>query len=291
MTLAKRVDAHQHFWDLNVRDQPWTVGLPLLRRSFDIADLRPHIVANRIDLSVVVQTICVPEETPELLALAAKEPSIGGVVGWVDLCTPGVKDRVAFLQELPGGDRLVGIRHQVQEEPDPRWLCRPDVRRGLQAVAAAGLVYDLVVRHHQLPAVIETASALPEVPFVLDHAGKPPIASGAISPWREHVTSLGRLSNVAVKLSGMVTEAEHQGWTVEQLRPYGDVLLEAFGASRTMWGSDWPVCLLAASYDEVLGSAEQLTASLSAPELAAVFGGNAVAWYGLEKQYGLEKPK
>ena len=127
------------------------------------------------------------------------------------------------------------------------------------------------------------------MPFVLDHAGKPAIASGAITPWREHVTSLARQDNVAVKLSGMVTEADHQGWTVEQLRPYADVLLEAFGASRTMWGSDWPVCLLAASYDEVLESAEELTASLSATELAAVFGGSAVAWYGLESESGLEK--
>jgi L-fuconolactonase len=289
MTSIERVDAHQHFWDLEVRDQPWTDGLPRLRRSFGIADLRPHLLANRIGLTVVVQTICIAEETPELLALAAKEPSIGGVVGWVDLCDPGVEDRIAFLRELPGGDRLVGIRHQVQEEPDPRWLCRPDVQRGLQAVAAAGLVYDLVVRHQQLPSVIETASALQGVHFILDHGGKPPIAGGAISPWREYVTSLARLGNVAVKLSGMVTEAEHQGWTVEQLRPYGDVLLETFGASRTMWGSDWPVCLLAASYQEVLASAEQLTASLSAPEVAAVFGGSAVAWYGLEKHYGLEK--
>ena len=230
MTPVKRVDAHQHFWDLNVRDQPWTDGLPLLRRSFGLADLRPHLVDNRIDLTVVVQTICVAEETPELLAFAAKEPSIGGVVGWVDLCTPGVEDRIACLRELPGGDRLVGTRHQVQEETDPRWLCRPDVRRGLEAVAAAGLVYDIVVRHHQLPAVIETATALEEVPFVLDHAGKPPIASGAISPWREHVSSLARLPNVAVKLSGMVTEADRDGWTVEQLGPYGDVVLEAFGA-------------------------------------------------------------
>ncbi|HUC13371.1 MAG TPA: amidohydrolase family protein, partial [Acidimicrobiales bacterium] len=233
----------------------------------------------------------VPEETAELLALAGKEPSIGGVVGWVDLTTPGVGDRIAFLRELPGGDRLAGTRHQVQEEPDPRWLCRPDVRSGLEAVAAAGLVYDLVVRDHQLPAVIETASALEELRFVLDHGGKPPIASGEISPWREQVTSLARLGNVAVKLSGLVTEAEHQGWTVEQLRPYGDVLLDAFGPSRTMWGSDWPVCLLAASYDEVLESAEQLTASLSAPERAAVFGGNAVAWYGLEKRYEPEERK
>jgi len=288
MTPVKRVDAHQHFWDLDVRDQPWTAGLPLLRRSFGLADLHPHLVANRVDLTVVVQTICVPEETPELLALAAKEPSIGGVVGWVDLCAPGVEDHIAFLKDLPGGDRLVGIRHQVQEEPDPRWLCRPEVQRGLEAVAAAGLVYDLVVRHQQLPAVIETASALDDVLFVLDHAGKPAIASGAISPWREHVSSLARLPNVAVKLSGMVTEADHEGWTVEQLRPYGDVLLNAFGAGRTMWGSDWPVCLLAASYDEVMRSAEELTVSLSAPELAAVFGGTAVAWYGLEEQHGLD---
>jgi L-fuconolactonase len=281
MPPAQRVDAHHHVWDLGVRDQPWTAGLPQLRRSFALADLRPHLSANQVGLTVVVQTVCVAEETPELLALAAADPVIGGVVGWVDLCSPGVADELASLRERPGGDRLVGIRHQVQQEPDPRWLCRPDVRRGLRAVSAAGLAYDVVARPHQLSAVVETAVELDSVRFVLDHGGKPPVATGALSPWSAHIASLGLLSNVAVKFSGLVTEADHSAWTVEQLRPYADVLLGAFGAGRTMWGSDWPVCLLAAAYDEVVGAVEQLSAAMSAAERDAIFGGTARAWYAL----------
>jgi L-fuconolactonase len=280
-TQSGRVDSHHHLWDLAVRDQPWTDGLPLLQRSFDFSDIRPLLFANHVDRTVVVQTVDVPGETPELLALAAREPAIGGVVGWVDLCSPAVEDQIASLRELPGGNHLVGIRHHVQDEPDERWLCRPEVQRGLRAVGAAGLVNDLVVHHDQLPVVIEAAGALDEVTFVLDHGGKPLIAKGEVSPWRELMAHTARLPNVAVKLSGLVTEADYELWTVDQLRPYADVILGAFGASRTMWGSDWPVCLLAASYERVVESASQLTASLSPVERDAFFGGTAVEWYGL----------
>jgi len=276
-----RVDAHHHVWDLEVRDQPWTAELPALRRSFSLTDLRPHLAAHRIDRTVVVQTICVPAEPPELLTLADGAPDVSGAARWVDLTAPDVTDRLAALRECPGGTFLVGVRHQVQEEPDPRWLCRPDVRRGLGAVGDAGLVYDLLVRHYQMPAVVETVAALDQVRFVLDHAGKPPIASGAIDPWRDHLKSLGRLPNAAVKLSGLVTEADHDNWAVEQIRPYAEVTLEAFGANRSMWGSDWPVCMLAACYEDVVAMTDTFTASMSAGERRAVFGGTAAAWYSL----------
>jgi len=277
------VDAHHHVWDLDVRDQPWTAGLPVLRRSFSLSDLRPHLVANRIGATVLVQTVCVADETPEMLALADGAPEVGGVVGWVDLGAPDVDQRLAALREGPGGTYLVGVRHQVQEAPDPRWLYQPDVRRGLAAVGKAGLVYDFVVRAYQLPAVVETVAALGDVRFVLDHGGKPGIIGGSIAPWSDHIRSLSQLPNVAVKLSGLVTEADPGAWTVEQLRPYAEVLIEAFGPERVMWGSDWPVCLLAASYEDVLASAESLTASLSTAERDAVFGGTACTWYSLEE--------
>jgi L-fuconolactonase len=278
----RRVDAHHHVWDLTVRDQPWTAGLPALRRSFSLDDLRPRLRTNHVDRTVVVQTICVEEETPELLELADNAPEVAGVVGWTDLSAPDIADRLAALRQLQGGQYLVGVRHQVQEEPDPGWLGRDEVRHGLQAVGDAGLVYDLVVRHYQLPAVIETVAALGDVRFVLDHAGKPDIARGQIEPWRAQVGELARLPNVAVKLSGLVTEADHHAWTVDQIRPYAEVIIGAFGATRTMWGSDWPVCLLAASYDDVLATAESFVATMSVAEQGQVLGGTALAWYALE---------
>jgi L-fuconolactonase len=275
-----RIDSHHHVWDLAVRDQPWTADLPALRRSFALSDVQPALAANHFDRTVIVQTITVADETPELLGLAQAEPTVAGVVGWLDLTVPDVPTRLAALGAQPGGESLVGIRHQVQGETDPRWLCRPDVRRGLAAVAEAGLTYDLLVVPPQLPAAIETAAALPELRFVLDHAGKPDIAHDGLDGWRAHIVELGALPNVAVKLSGLVTEAG-PGWTVDQLRPYAGVLFDAFGPDRIMFGSDWPVCLLVTSYDGWVDAAEQLTADLSEAERAAVFGGAAARWYGL----------
>lgn len=231
----------------------------------------------------MVQTVCVAEETTELLALAEDACEVAGVVGWTDLVAPGVGDELARVREGPGGRWLAGIRHQLQDVADPGWLRRPEVRRGLRAVGEASLVYDFVVRHHQLPVVKETVAALCDVRFVLDHAGKPPVASGALSPWREQLRALGRSDNLAVKLSGLVSEADLGSWSVEDLRPYVEVVLDVFGPNRTMWGSDWPVCLLAARYEEWLFAAIELTAGLSAGEREAVFGGTAAEWYSLER--------
>jgi len=278
-----RIDAHHHVWDLAVRDQPWTADLPPLRRSFALADLRPDLEEARIERTVLVQTVPVAEETPEFLALAAGPGAdvVAGVVGWVELTAPDVAERLTHLQAATGGDRLVGVRHLVQSEPDPRWLARPDVRRGVAAVGAAGLAYDVLVRPAQLPAAVEIVLALPEVRFVLDHVAKPPIATGELEPWRTDLRRLAAAPNVAVKLSGMVTEADAERWTVADLRPYADVVLDAFGPERTMFGSDWPVCLLAADYATVVAAAEELTADLTATERAAVFGGTAAEWYRL----------
>jgi L-fuconolactonase len=276
-----RVDAHHHVWDLSVRDQPWTHEVPTLRRSFDIEELRPQLAASGIDATVVVQTVCVPDETPELLALATSDPTVRAVVGWVDLTAGDVAERLAELRALPGGPTLVGVRHQVQEEPDPLWLCRSDVRRGLAAVGATGLAFDLLVTPSQLDAAVATARDLPQVRFVLDHAGKPPIASGAIEPWGSALAALSAFPNVAVKLSGLVTEADSSAWSVEQLRPFAQRILSAFGPQRTMFGSDWPVCTLAASYGEVMHTADALSADLSETERAEVFGGTAARWYGM----------
>jgi len=283
--MTPRVDAHHHLWDLTVRDQPWTEGLPTLRRSFALAELEPELRKEGIGATVLVQTVDVPEESPELLALAAAHPVVAGVVGWVDLTAPDVPDRLAALRAEPGGRGLVGVRHGVQSEPDPRWLCRADVRRGLAAVGAAGLVYDLLVVPAQLPAAIETVRALPGLRFVLDHAGKPNIASGTEADrahWAADIRALGAEGNVVVKLSGLVTEADHGGWTPADIRPYAEQVLAAFGPDRTMFGSDWPVCLLAAEYGRVAELARDLIAALSEAERDAVLGATAARWYDLE---------
>jgi L-fuconolactonase len=277
------VDAHHHLWDLTVRDQDWITGPQLapLRRSFTPSDLRLEAERAGVRATVVVQTVTVPEETPEMLAQAAADPLIAGVVGWTDLTAPDVADTLARLRELPGGEFLVGIRHQVQSEPDPRWLLRQDVLRGLAAVADAGLAYDLVILPHQLPAAIEAARLLPALRLVLDHAGKPDIASGALEPWASHIRELAAEPHTYCKLSGLVTEADWKSWTVDELRPFAEVLLGAFGPQRIMFGSDWPVCTLAAQYGEVVDAAHALTDGLGSSERAAVFGGTAVEAYGL----------
>ncbi|MEV5341888.1 amidohydrolase family protein [Streptomyces sp. NPDC052676] len=277
------VDAHHHLWDLSVRDQDWITGPQLapLRRDFTVDDLRAETTAAEVGRTVLVQTVTVPEETPELLALADGHDLIAGVVGWTDLTRPDVADELARLRALPGGRHLKGIRHQIQAEPDPEWLLRPDVRRGLAALAAAGLVHDLVVRPHQLPACVRAAAAHPDLTFVLDHLGKPPVAAGATEPWAGLVRALAALPNTVCKLSGLVTEADPASWAVDDLRPYADVVLDAFGPHRLMFGSDWPVCTLAATYGEVLTTATELTAALSEAERAEVFAGTATRVYGL----------
>jgi L-fuconolactonase len=282
VTAVARIDGHVHVWDLAVRDQPWTAGdYAPLHRSFALADVADERARAGIGGVVLVQTLAVAEETPELLTLAGTDPAVVGVVGWVDLTAADVSEHLCRLQAEPCGDRLVGIRHLVQGEADPRWLCRPDVRRGLSAVAAAGLAYDLLILPHQLPAAHETAAALPELRFVVDHLAKPAIAAGEIEPWATGLRALASLPNVTCKLSGMVTEADWTSWTVEQLRPYAESVLDAFGADRVLFGSDWPVCTLAAGYDEVVRTAEQLVTALDPAERDAVFGGAARAAYRL----------
>ncbi|MFC3572546.1 amidohydrolase family protein [Streptomyces yaanensis] len=277
------VDAHHHVWDLTVRDQDWITGPELrpIRRNFTLVDLEGEARAVGVDRTVLVQTITVAEETPEFLALAEENDIVAGVVGWTDLTSPDVADALARLRELPGGSYLRGIRHQVQGEPDPEWLLRPDVRRGLAAVGEAGLVYDLLVLPHQLPASVKAAASLPELTFVLDHLGKPPIASGTLEPWASQVRALAALPNTVCKLSGMVTEADWENWRVADLRPYADTVLEAFGPDRLMFGSDWPVCTLASTYAEVRDVAHALTPDLGDHERAQILEGTAARVYRL----------
>jgi L-fuconolactonase len=282
MAALTVIDAHHHVWDLEVRDQPWLSGqeMAAIRRSFTVDDLRPAARAAGVGATVVVQTVTVAEETPELLALAAADPLVAGVVGWTDLTSPAVSDELARLAGGPGGARLAGVRHQVQSEPDPDWLRRPDVIRGLRAVAAAGLAYDLVILPHQLPAATYAAAAVPGLTLVLDHAGKPRVADGDLGPWAAAVRALAALPNTTCKLSGLVTEAPQQT-RAQALAVVAEVVLDAFGADRVMFGSDWPVCLLASDYAGVMALARSLAGGLSAAEREAVFGATAARAYRL----------
>ncbi|MEV6237678.1 amidohydrolase family protein [Lentzea sp. NPDC051838] len=276
----RRIDAHHHLWDLDARPQEWLDGLDVIRRSFGLADLSAVTGPSGVDATVLVQVLNSVEETADFLALAGKSDLVAGVVGWVDLTAPDVAEQLDRLRSGPGGDRLVGVRHLVEPEPDPDWLMRPDVLAGLRAVRDAGLAYDLLTRPHQLPAALVAVRAVPDMVFVLDHLSKPDVAGRRIEPWATHLAALAAEPNVVAKLSGLVTEAGPE-WTVGDLQPYVDVALEAFGPDRLMVGTDWPVCLLAAPYSEVLRTAEQLVLGLSAAERELVFGGTAERAYRL----------
>ena len=249
-----------------------------IRRRFGTDDLEPLLRAHGVAGTVVVQARGSLDETRWLLAIAASTPFVRGVVGWIDLTDPDVRD---VLDELRGG-RLVGIRHQVHDEADPDWLLRPDVQRGIAAVGEAGLAYDFLVRARELPAALETAQRHPGVRFVVDHLAKPPLRDGHTEEWARGLEPLSALPNVSCKLSGLVTEADWSGWRREDLIPYFRRALEWFGPERSLFGSDWPVCLLAADYGTVLDLFHAALDGLDDEERDAVLGGNATRVYRLD---------
>jgi L-fuconolactonase len=277
------VDAHHHFWTPSRYDYYWMAGSELdpIRRSYQPADLRPLLRDAGVDFTVLVQTVPSVAETREFLQIAERTPFVQGVVGWVDLTDPAVGDTLDNLKAQPDGKWLVGIRHMVHDEKDPEWLLRPDVQRGLGAVGDAGLAYDLLVRPRELPAAVATARAFPGMRLVVDHIAKPPIASGEIDAWAALMEPFHDLPHVSCKLSGMITEANWRSWTSNDLRPYVATALDVFGLDRVMYGSDWPVCLLAGEYGVVKRALEEALPTLSPDERAKVFGRNAIDFYQL----------
>jgi L-fuconolactonase len=274
-----KLDSHQHFWRYSPADYPWIgAGMERLARDYLPADLMAVAAAEGIGGSVAVQARQTVDETRWLLELAAGQPFIRGVVGWVDLRSDGVAED---LERFAADPRFVGVRHVVQDEPDPRFLLGEEFVRGLRRLEPLGLTYDLLVFPHQLPAAVALAGLLPEQPFVLDHLAKPRIKAGELGAWRRDLEALARHTNVCCKVSGLVTEAHWRAWTPAQFTPYLDVALQAFGPDRLMVGSDWPVCLLAAEYAEVAAIAREFFARLSAAERAAIEGGTATRFYGL----------
>ena len=272
------IDTHQHFWRYDPAEYGWLDdSMATLRRDFLPPDARRDMTAANVQASVAVQARQTLEETRWLLELADRHPFIAGVVGWVDLQASGVD---AELERLSRHPRLVGVRHIVQGEPEG-FLERPAFLRGVACLERYGLTYDILVDARQLPAAVTFARAFPRQRFVLDHLGKPDVRTNEYREWRGHFDMLAALPNVCCKLSGLVTEAEWGSWTPGQLRPYLDAALEVFGPERLMIGSDWPVCLLAASYADVIALVRDALGEYSADERAQVLGWTAREFWHL----------
>ena len=275
------VDAHHHLWRLGGKlDHGWLdgPGLEPIRRDFGPEDLLPLLRNEGIDRSIFVQTLADLDETRWALEQTETFSFIAGVVGWVDLQGRDCERR---LEEFRGHPRFVGVRHVVHDEPDVDFLVRPKTLRGLRVLEAHSVPYDLLIRPEHLHHVPTLAQALPNLAMVIDHLAKPPIKSGRLDSWADSISRAASFPNVFCKLSGMVTEADHQAWNVEQLRPYVQTVLDLFGPDRLMFGSDWPVCELAASHGRVHQSARELLGALSETETAAIFGGTAARFYKL----------
>ena len=274
-----RLDAHQHFWQYSPTEYEWISDqMDALQRDFLPRDLQPLLTQNRLDGSIAVQARQNPAETGWLLDLAEQNKFIRGVVGWVDLCALSLHSELDLLAKRK---KLVGVRHVLQDEPDDRFMLRPEFLRGISELAAFGLVYDLLLHPRHLPIAVQLVREFPQQVFVLDHLAKPPIASGQLEPWKHDLHELAQFPNVHCKLSGMVTEAKWMQWRPDEFTPYLDAVFEAFGASRLMIGSDWPVCTLSSSYSETLGIVLNYTAHLSADQRDEVLGGNCAKIYGI----------
>jgi L-fuconolactonase len=273
------IDAHQHFWIYNPAEYDWIDdSMAALRRNFLPNDLKLELDNSGFHGSVAVQARQTIEETRWLLELAERSAWILGVVGWVDLRSPDIRSQLKVLCVNP---KLVGVRHVLQSEPDDRLLLRPDFLRGISALEEFGLAYDILIYTRHLPVAAEFVKRFPRQRFVLDHLAKPPIKSGDIHSWSEGIKRLAEFPNVFCKLSGLVTEADWEHWDAEQIIPFLDVAFESFAADRLMIGSDWPVCLVAASYARVV---EVVKAYLLAQKLdhrENVLGGNARRFWRL----------
>ncbi len=274
------IDAHQHFWQYDPRRHGWiSDAMALLQRDFLPADLAPHLLQNHVDRTVAVQTEASLRETEFLLDLAARSERIAGVVGWIDLTSRAIVEQ---LQSFQGRGKLCGFRHLVQDEPDDSYLLREDVMRGIHAISDAGFTYDLLLYPRQLPAAIELVARFPNQKFVLDHCAKPIIKTRQFEPWATHIRELAKFAHVCCKLSGLITEADWSSWQPADLRPYLDLVVEAFTPSRLMFGSDWPVCLLAGEYRAVKHSIEAFAEQFSQSDRDLIFGGVAARFYNLK---------
>ncbi|KAA6458648.1 amidohydrolase [Acidobacteria bacterium AB60] len=274
------IDAHHHLWKHNRHDYGWmdSEALRPLRRDYLPSDLVDATQSSGVGGTIAVQARQSLTETEWLLQLAAKNPLIRGVVGWVPLCLPDVSH---MLEPLAANPKLRGVRHVVQDEPDPLFLLREDFNQGVAQLQPLGLVYDILIFERHLPQAIAFVDNHPNQVFVLDHVAKPRIKENLLQPWADHIRELAKRENVYCKISGMATEADWTRWSVQQLRPYFDVVLAAFGPRRLMFGSDWPVLTLAADYATWVDTFRSFIAGLSADEQERISSGSAREAYGL----------
>ena len=273
------IDAHQHFWQVDRFDYPWMKSDDaVLYRDYLPAQLEPVLRANDVEKTVLVQASNSVAESRWLLQLADENNFIAGVVGWVDLMS---LETASQLEELTAHAKFKAVRHLVESEPEDDWLVHGEVLNGLKMLAAFGVSYDLLVHTRHLQHARQVAEECPELSLVIDHLAKPPIARGEFVEWARELRPLAAYPNVYCKLSGLVTEANWITWTTDDLRPYVEYALELFGAERLMFGSDYPVCLLAASYERVLESFQELLEDLGTEDRDRIFGGNAARFYRL----------
>jgi L-fucono-1,5-lactonase len=282
--VSGRIDAHQHFWRYAPGTHAWIDdSMTAIRRDFLPAHLEPLLRAEGFDACIAVQAQQNIEETEWLLSLADAHPFIRGVVGWVDLCAADVADQLARIAPHP---KLRGVRHIVQDEPDDRFMLRPDFMRGIAALPPTGLTYDILIYARQLAAAVELVKAFPDQKFVLDHIGKPAMRAAAFDQWARGIAALSRNRNVWCKLSGMVTETDWSlagtaAWSLDEFIPYLDVIFDWFGPGRVMIGSDWPVCLLAGGYGDVIAIVREYVEQRFPAHLNAILGATAAEFYGV----------
>jgi L-fuconolactonase len=274
------IDAHQHFWHYDPARHGWiTDAMAILRRDFLPRDLEPELARNGVNGCVFVQVDQSERETEFLLELADGSQRIAGVVGWIDLAAPNIVEKLKHYARFK---KLCGFRHIVQDEPDDRFLLRDEIVHGIRALNDFGFTYDILIYPKQLRTALDLVSRLPEQNFVIDHLAKPIIRQNILEPWASQMRAIAKFPNVYCKLSGLVTEAKWESWEEKDFRPYLDVVCEAFGAKRLMFGSDWPVCLLASNYSEVKQLIEGYLRNFSSQEREEIFGGTATKFYGLE---------
>jgi len=273
------VDSHQHFWRLDRGDYGWLTAAdhPAIHRDFLPADIGLFLRRCRIDKTVLVQAAPTEAETDFLLDLAEATPFVAGVVGWADFEAKDAPDRIAAMAER---NALLGLRPMLQDLPDDEWILRPDVQPAIDAMEQVGLRFDALVLPRHLPHLARFLERRPDLPMVIDHAAKPDIAGGVMEPWASQMRAIARETHALCKISGLATEAG-PGWTVATLRPFVEVLFEAFGAERLMWGSDWPVLLEAGDYVRWVATANELAAALAPADRGKLFGQTAATFYGI----------
>ena len=279
-----RIDSHHHIWDISVRPQTWMQGdeVKPISRTILMNELEPELEKAKIDYTVIVQTVATVDETPEFLDLSISHPKICAVVGWLDLESDDVRPQLEKYLAHPAGKNLVSIRDLAQDKEDPNWLLRDNVVRNIHRIGEAGLAFDILTRPPQLAAAVEMVKISPNNSFVLDHISKPYMGKGEMQPWAKQISEIASHENVVVKVSGLFTEANWSDWNHQTFKPYLDHILKSFSPSRMMFGSDWPVCLLAATYTDTINLMEDFTKDFTKSEQELFWAGTAKRVYKLK---------